>query len=68
MSVPLYQVTRQLVPDISTLDTHNSEKVNLIYVNNVIHKQHFHQLNLHVLCLSIVQNPTLPSKHSWTKN
>jgi len=49
-----------------TLDTHNGEKLNLIYINNVIYKQHFCQLNLHDMCLSIVENPTLPPKYSWT--
>jgi hypothetical protein len=49
-----------------TLDTHNCEKLNLIYVNNVIYKQQFCQLNLHDMCLSVVENPSLPPKHSWT--
>jgi len=35
-------------------------------VNNIIYKQHFQQLNLHVMSSSIVENPTLPPKHSWT--
>jgi hypothetical protein len=63
MLVPLYQVTWHHVPDICTLDTHNGEKLNLIYVKNV---KHFHQLNLHDMCLSIVENPTLPPKCSYT--
>jgi hypothetical protein len=66
MLVPLYQVTCHHVPDTCTLDTHNGEKLNLICVNNVIHKQHFYQLNLHDMCLSMVENPTLPPKRSWT--
>jgi len=66
MLVPLYQDTWHHMPDICTLDTHNGEKLNLIYVNNAIYKQHFCQLNLHDMSLSIVENPTLPPKHSWT--
>jgi len=66
--VPLYQVTWHHVPDICTVDTHNGEKLNLIYVNNVIYKKHFHQLNLHDICQSIVENPTLPPKRSYTIN
>jgi len=38
---------------------------NLIYVND-IYKQHFHELNLHVMSWSVVENPSLPPKHSWT--
>ena len=66
MLVPLYQVTWHHVPDICTLDTHNGKKLNLIYVKNVIYKQHFHQLNLHDMCQSTVENPALPPKHSCT--
>jgi hypothetical protein len=66
MLVPLYQVTCHHVPDICTLDTHNGEKLNLICANNVIYKQHFYQLNLHVMDWSMVENPTLPPKHSQT--
>ena len=66
MLVPLYQVTWHHVPDTCTQDTHNGEKLNLIYVNNSIYKQHFCQLKLHVMCLSMVENPTPPPKRSWT--
>ena len=38
----------------------------LIYVNNIIYKQHFHQIIQHVMRQSTVKNPTLPPKHSWT--
>jgi hypothetical protein len=41
MLVPLYQVTWHHVPDICTLDTNSGEKLNPIYVNNFIYKQHF---------------------------
>jgi hypothetical protein len=66
MLVPLYQFTWHHVPDICKLDTHNGDKLNLIYVKNVIYKQHFHQLKLYDMCLSIVENQTLPPRHSWT--
>jgi len=42
-----------------------ARNLNLIYVN-IIYKQQFHQLNLHVMSWSIVENPTLPPKHSRT--
>ena len=38
----------------------------LIYVNNIIYKQHFHQIIQHVMRQSMVKNPTLLPKHSWT--
>ena len=40
--------------------------LNLINVNNNIYKQHFCLLNLHVMSLYIVENPTLLPRHSWT--
>jgi hypothetical protein len=44
-----------------------ARNLNHIYVHNISYKQQFHQLNLHVVCQSTVQNPTLPPKHSWIK-
>jgi len=46
MLLHFYQVTWYPVPDTCTLDTHNNEKQNRTYVNTLIYKQQFHQLNL----------------------
>ena len=43
-----------------------ARNLNLIYVNTVIYKQHFHQLILHVMCLPMVEKTTIPPKRSWT--
>jgi hypothetical protein len=42
-----------------------ARNLNLIYVN-IIYEQHFQQMNLHDMSWSIVENPTLPRKHSCT--
>ena len=64
--VTVYQGTWHPVPDTCTLDTHDDEKQNLIYVNTLIYKQHFCQLNLHDMCQSRVEIPALPPKSLWT--
>jgi hypothetical protein len=62
MLVPLYQFTCHSVPDTCTLDIHNDEKLNFIYVNTVIYKECFRQMNLHDMCLSMVKNANSSSQ------